>query len=597
VKNSIGKKTRPTKSLTKLLLPSAATGLVIATVISTLSTSVVAYEARSKLVTPAQVEKVLSALLETRETNIQLAAYSPNQASNSAKQSVRYTPQPRKVDHSNKSVAELIMAGLAITEEAKSELSSSANDQTSEPEPSAEQPEFLEEAVIAAAPVVVEGSVILEAVIEEAAIAAVPIVVEEPDIIEAVIEEAAIAAAPIVVKEPLIVEAVIEEAAIAAAPIVVKEPLIVEAVIEEAFIAAAPIVVEEPDIIEAVIEEAAFAAAPVVVEGSVILEAVIEEAAIAAVPIVVEEPDIIEAVIEEAAIAAAPIVVKEPLIVEAVIEEAVIEEAVIEEAVIEKAVIAAAPIVVEEPLIVEAVIEEAAFAAAPVVVVEAVTEEAAIAAAPVVVEEPVLAQLKTMSTSSLEAQDNDDLPALPVPMQKKTAETAATANIEVPNNTVFDAKPELASQLDSAEAKTNELKTEEPETLLASVSATTLPTEIDSGVNTSMNSNLVDNVGANVDVAIHSEGCPENFNKISIPVNGKLCQIFAADFPASMILFVPETPEDVIKYYLASSDSFVEPKTIKKRTMLKSADNNTTLIISKDGGGTQVDILVKAPVS
>jgi hypothetical protein len=487
VKNSIGKKTRPTKSLTKLLLPSAATGLVIATVISTLSTSVVAYEARSKLVTPAQVEKVLSALLETRETNIQLAAYSPNQASNSAKQSVRYTPQPRKVDHSNKSVAELIMAGLAITEEAKSELSSSANDQTSEPEPSAEQPEFLEEAVIAAAPVVVEGSVILEAVIEEAAIAAVPIVVEEPDIIEAVIEEAAIAAAPIVVKEPLIVEAVIEEA--------------------------------------------------------------------------------------------------------------VIEEAVIEEAVIEKAVIAAAPIVVEEPLIVEAVIEEAAFAAAPVVVVEAVTEEAAIAAAPVVVEEPVLAQLKTMSTSSLEAQDNDDLPALPVPMQKKTAETAATANIEVPNNTVFDAKPELASQLDSAEAKTNELKTEEPETLLASVSATTLPTEIDSGVNTSMNSNLVDNVGANVDVAIHSEGCPENFNKISIPVNGKLCQIFAADFPASMILFVPETPEDVIKYYLASSDSFVEPKTIKKRTMLKSADNNTTLIISKDGGGTQVDILVKAPVS
>jgi hypothetical protein len=472
VKNSIGKKTRPTKSLTKLLLPSAATGLVIATVISTLSTSVVAYEARSKLVTPAQVEKVLSALLETRETNIQLAAYSPNQASNSAKQSVRYTPQPRKVDHSNKSVAELIMAGLAITEEAKSELSSSANDQTSEPEPSAEQPEFLEEAVIAA----------------------VPIVVEEPDIIEAVIEEAAIAAAPIVVKEPLIVEAVIEEAAIAAAPIVVKEPLI-------------------------------------------------------------------------------------------------------EEAVIEKAVIAAAPIVVEEPLIVEAVIEEAAFAAAPVVVVEAVTEEAAIAAAPVVVEEPVLAQLKTMSTSSLEAQDNDDLPALPVPMQKKTAETAATANIEVPNNTVFDAKPELASQLDSAEAKTNELKTEEPETLLASVSATTLPTEIDSGVNTSMNSNLVDNVGANVDVAIHSEGCPENFNKISIPVNGKLCQIFAADFPASMILFVPETPEDVIKYYLASSDSFVEPKTIKKRTMLKSADNNTTLIISKDGGGTQVDILVKAPVS
>jgi hypothetical protein len=76
-----------------------------------------------------------------------------------------------------------------------------------------------------------------------------------------------------------------------------------------------------------------------------------------------------------------------------------------------------------------------------------------------------------------------------------------------------------------------------------------------------------------------------------------LCQIFAADFPASMILFIPQTPEEVIQYYLASSDSFVEPKKIKKRTMLKSTDNNTTLIISKDGDGTQVDILVKSPAS
>ena len=107
---------------------------------------------------------------------------------------------------------------------------------------------------------------------------------------------------------------------------------------------------------------------------------------------------------------------------------------------------------------------------------------------------------------------------------------------------------------------------------------------------------ITDKLGANVNVAIRSEGCPANFNKVSIPVNGKLCQIFAADFPASMILFIPQTPEEVVQYYLASG-SFIEPKKIKKRTMLKSTDNNTTLIISKDGGGTQVDILVKSPVS
>ncbi|MFT5712237.1 MAG: hypothetical protein ACI9DQ_000640 [Glaciecola sp.] len=107
---------------------------------------------------------------------------------------------------------------------------------------------------------------------------------------------------------------------------------------------------------------------------------------------------------------------------------------------------------------------------------------------------------------------------------------------------------------------------------------------------------VTDKLGANVNVAIRSEGCPVNFNKVSIPLNGKLCQIFAADFPASMILFIPQTPEEVVQYYLASG-SFIEPKKIKKRTLLKSTDNNTTLIISKDGSGTQVDILVKSPVS
>lgn len=107
----------------------------------------------------------------------------------------------------------------------------------------------------------------------------------------------------------------------------------------------------------------------------------------------------------------------------------------------------------------------------------------------------------------------------------------------------------------------------------------------------------MDELEANVEVAVRAAGCPETFNQVDIPVNGKLCQIFAADYPASMILFIPQSPEEVVEYYLSSSVQFAEPKTVKQRTMIKSADNNTTLIISKDGGGTQVDILVKAPLS
>jgi hypothetical protein len=139
------------------------------------------------------------------------------------------------------------------------------------------------------------------------------------------------------------------------------------------------------------------------------------------------------------------------------------------------------------------------------------------------------------------------------------------------------------------------------QTLLARVSAsyTAESKGIDTNTPTTTTDTfkVADNVGANVNVSVSSEACPENFNQVSIPANGKMCQIFAADFPASMILFIPQTPEEVVQYYLASSNNFVKPKKIKQRTMLKSADNNTTLIISKDGGGTQVDILVKAPVS
>jgi|GEM_PF-2312450 len=90
--------------------------------------------------------------------------------------------------------------------------------------------------------------------------------------------------------------------------------------------------------------------------------------------------------------------------------------------------------------------------------------------------------------------------------------------------------------------------------------------------------------------------CPSQFNQLEIPNDGKLCQIFAADFPASMIFFVPKTPQDVIDFYLAGNKSLSATKKVKERTLLQTSDKNTTLIISKDGAGTQIDILIKQPI-
>jgi len=96
---------------------------------------------------------------------------------------------------------------------------------------------------------------------------------------------------------------------------------------------------------------------------------------------------------------------------------------------------------------------------------------------------------------------------------------------------------------------------------------------------------------------IDTQNCPNAFYQVDLPENGKLCQVFAADLPASMIFFVPQAPADVLKYYQAKDKVFSVTKQVKDRVMLQSADKNTTLIISSDGNGTQVDVLVKSEQS
>jgi hypothetical protein len=98
-------------------------------------------------------------------------------------------------------------------------------------------------------------------------------------------------------------------------------------------------------------------------------------------------------------------------------------------------------------------------------------------------------------------------------------------------------------------------------------------------------------------IAAPEQKCPSEFNQIKIPLDGKLCQIFAADYPASMVMFIPKAPNEVISNYLAAHPELTQTKQVKSRTLLQSKDKNTTLVVSADGQGTQVDILVKSPVS
>ena len=92
---------------------------------------------------------------------------------------------------------------------------------------------------------------------------------------------------------------------------------------------------------------------------------------------------------------------------------------------------------------------------------------------------------------------------------------------------------------------------------------------------------------------VETQACPKQFFDLQLPENGKLCQLFDKELPASMIFFVPQSPSKVAEFFTQTSNLFENSTQIKSRLVLQSNDKNITLIVSEDGKGSQVDVLIK----
>lgn len=99
-------------------------------------------------------------------------------------------------------------------------------------------------------------------------------------------------------------------------------------------------------------------------------------------------------------------------------------------------------------------------------------------------------------------------------------------------------------------------------------------------------------IAAHTDSYQETQTCPTDFFQVDIPEGGKLCQIFATDLPASMVFFVPQPVQSVVNFY-QNNAQFKPAQESLQRFIIRSNDNNITVIVSEDGSGTQVDILVK----
>lgn len=93
--------------------------------------------------------------------------------------------------------------------------------------------------------------------------------------------------------------------------------------------------------------------------------------------------------------------------------------------------------------------------------------------------------------------------------------------------------------------------------------------------------------------SMNTQICPTKFHDLPLFPNAKMCQIFGENLPATMTYHATtdlQTTRDFYTEALGEADSI---SMLKGRIQLEYDDANKIIMLSEDGAGTQVDVLVK----
>lgn len=96
------------------------------------------------------------------------------------------------------------------------------------------------------------------------------------------------------------------------------------------------------------------------------------------------------------------------------------------------------------------------------------------------------------------------------------------------------------------------------------------------------------------DTPKYNQTCPEDFYSLPLYPNAKYCQLFAEELPASLSYFALSDQQTAKTFYLEKLGQAEAESMLKGRIVLQYAKGQKVVIISKDGQGSQVDILVKS---
>ncbi|GAC20519.1 hypothetical protein [Paraglaciecola arctica] len=91
-----------------------------------------------------------------------------------------------------------------------------------------------------------------------------------------------------------------------------------------------------------------------------------------------------------------------------------------------------------------------------------------------------------------------------------------------------------------------------------------------------------------------SPTCPTDFYTLPLYPNAKFCQLFAQGLPASMSYFTISDPQSAKEFYINQLGQAEDQKMLKGRIVLQYSNGQKVIVISKDGQGSQIDILVKS---
>jgi hypothetical protein len=90
-----------------------------------------------------------------------------------------------------------------------------------------------------------------------------------------------------------------------------------------------------------------------------------------------------------------------------------------------------------------------------------------------------------------------------------------------------------------------------------------------------------------------TQSCPDDFFELPLHPEARMCQIFAEELPASLVYHANADQETTKDYYLTTLGQAESEETLKGRIVLQYKSGDHIIIISEDGNGSQVDILVK----